>query len=421
MSIELARKVADAILFEGYVLYPYRASAQKNQARWQFGVLAPPGSDEPAYSQTECLVEGGDQVEIVLRFLQVQTRSGEQPWDEGVLREVSAHVPLADVEGELVHSFAFDGGIDVENKVIRQRRPLRGSISVLTTPLEGPYGLTRVRARVTNESHAESLVRPQLLRHSLVAAHSLLTVTGGSFVSMLEPPEWAGPAVSGCVNQHTWPVLVGAGRTDVMLSSPIILYDYPEIAPESAGDMCDATEMDEMLVLRTLTLTEREKAEARATDERAAGIIDQVDAMPAEMLDRLHGAIRYLRKVRQPGPVGVAFSPETGLPTGETPAVPWWDPGADQSVSPSTDQVRIAGGQAARGSQVRLHPRTRGTDAQDMFLRDRIATVQAVLSDVDGDTHLAVTLDDDPAADLQSWYGRYLYFLPTELELVVQA
>lgn len=468
MSTELARQVADAVLFEGYVLYPYRASAQKNQTRWQFGVLAPRGGDEASDTQTECLVEAGEYSEltIVLRFLQVQTRSGEVPWDEGVVREVPVRLLLDSAAcGEVVHPFHFDGGTDVEGATVRQRWPLHGSIAILATPLQGPYGLVKLRVRVTNESTCDtgSSQRPELLRHCLVAAHSLLSVTDGSFVSMLEPPEWAAPAVAGCVNERTWPVLVGTGRSDVLLSSPIILYDYPEIAPESVGDMCDATEMDEMLVLRTLTLTDAEKAEARATDPRSAAIIDQVDGMPPELLDKLHGAIRYLRKAGEPvhaaDPVGTVFSPETGLPTGGVPSVaelaahfpavtdldgglpnpadligagaqdggplsgvagaaPWWNPGADRSVSPETDRVAVPGGEAARGSRVRLHPREQGTDAQDMFLRDRIATVQAVVSDVDGFTHLAVTVDDDPAADLHSWYGRYLYFLPTEVELV---
>ncbi len=413
MSMELARQVADAIMFEGYVLYPYRASAVKNQARWQFGVLTPPGSDEPTASQTECLVEGlepGGRLDVVLRFLQVQARGGDQPWDEGVVREVAIEVALEPaLDAEVVRGFDIAGGADESGGVLRRRWPLRGSVTVRTQPLAGPYGLVRMSVRVTNESEvpAGATRRPALLRHSLVAAHSLLRVSGGSFVSMLEPPEWAAGAVAGCRNEHTWPVLVGTGGQDVMLSSPIILYDHPEIAPESAGDMCDATEMDEMLVLRTLTLTDAEKAEVRRTDARAAGILDQAEAMPAEMFDRLHGAIRHLRAVSPGGHV-------PGL-DGQSPT-PWWDPGVDSSVSPETDRVLVTGGEVASGSKVRLHPRLTGTDAQDMFLRGQIATVEAVVADVDGTTHVAVSLDNDPAAGLT--VGRYKYFLPTELELV---
>jgi hypothetical protein len=189
-----------------------------------------------------------------------------------------------------------------------------------------------------------------------------------------------------------------------MLSSPIILYDHPTIAPESPGDLFDATEIDEILTLRTMALTEAEKREARATDERAAAIIDRVDSMPPELLERLHGAVRYLKGVE-------------GKPVDDEPElVPWWDPGADRTVSPETDGVVVAGVTVAKGSRVCLRPGQRRADAQDMFLAGRLATVEAVFLDVDGNRHLAVTLDEDPAADLQRWHGRYLYFSPDEVE-----
>jgi hypothetical protein len=250
------------------------------------------------------------------------------------------------------------------------------------------------------------------------------------FLSLLDPPEWAKPPAEACRNLHTWPVLIGEeGRRDAMLSSPIILYDHPTIAPESPGDLFDATEIDEILTLRTMALTEAEKREARATDERAAAIIDRVDNMPPEMLERLHGAVRYLRGVEGEGtldphlpvhgaPTGrVADGGEGGdrLSTAPEELVPWWDPGADRTVSPETDGVVVAGVTVAKGSRVRLRPGQRA-DAQDMFLAGREATVEAVFLDVDGNRHLAVTLDEDPAADLQRWHGRYLYFSPDEVE-----
>jgi hypothetical protein len=193
-------------------------------------------------------------------------------------------------------------------------------------------------------------------------------------------------------------VLVGSDS--VVLSSPIILGDYPQIAPESPGDLYDATEIDEILTLRTMVLTDAEKAEARATDPRAAALIDRVDSLPPEHLDRLHGALRYLRQV-----------------TGEPESTPWWDPGNDASVSPETDALLINGVRVARGSRVRLRPGGRRTDAQDLFLRGRTATVEAVFFDVDGQQHLGVTPDDDEElAEIQRWHGRYLYFAPDEVE-----
>ena len=118
MKFEQAQKVADAVLYEGYLLYPYRASAMKNQIRWQFGVVMPRdysegGDSEPWAMQTECLVEPSDApaLDLRLRFLQVQARIVEKAvnaeqgifwpmeafevdgrqfvsWDEGVKREL---------------------------------------------------------------------------------------------------------------------------------------------------------------------------------------------------------------------------------------------------------------------------------------------------------------------------------------------
>ena len=94
-----------------------------------------------------------------------------------------------------------------------------------------------------------------------------------------------------------------------MLSSPVILYDHAEVAPESAGDLFDATEIDEILILRTLALTDDEKREARATDARAAELMDRLDGMPPEMFERLHGAIRYLNAQPAAAPAQPAAAP----------------------------------------------------------------------------------------------------------------
>ena len=444
-SFELARKVADAVLYEGYLLYPYRASAAKNQARWQFGVLMPrlwseSGPDEPWSTQTECLLEPEDTttVRVLVRFLHVQSKTVEAvdveagtfnevaglpvdgselvPWDEAAELEVAVEAPLARLlEGELATPLERPGGRRVEpvnsaagrlvGRTVRRRWPVLGSVKLSAERLEGPYGLVRLRLVLENATawNDPGADRSVALRHSLVAAHSLLGIDQGVFLSLLDPPEWAKPAAEACRNLHTWPVLIGdEGRRDAMLSSPIILYDHPTIAPESPGDLFDATEIDEILTLRTMALTEDEKREARATDERAAAIIDRVDSMPPELLERLHGAVRYLKGVE-------------GAEENEPELVPWWDPGADRTVSPETDGVVVAGVTVARGSRVRLRPGQRA-DAQDMFLASRLATVEAVFLDVDGNRHLAVTLDEDPAADLQRWHGRYLYFSPDEVE-----
>jgi hypothetical protein len=466
MSWELARKVADTVLFEGYVLYPYRASAAKNQVRWQFGVVAPrlwsqAGGPEPWFQQTETLVDQGEgsavdtpaagaALHVKVRCLQVQRRTVERrtdtdedtfepvaelevgdrvlvTWEEGVEREIDAVAYLggsgpADTElpftlpagEEVEHVTDADGRVVA--RLVRRRWAVAGLLGVATERVAGPWGTIKVTVRVENHTPFAGPpgARDQAMRYSLVAAHTLMTVTGAEFVSLTDPPEWAKPAVAACANEHTWPVLVGdPALRDTVLSSPIILYDFPVIALESPGDFFDSTEIDELLALRTMTLTEAEKREARATDDRAAAIIDRVDDMPPELLERLHGAVRYLREA-----TGGDEVPELRTPPAPAPdRTPWWDPGADAGADPGTDSVRIGRVEVAKGSRVRLSLRGhRGADAQDMFLAGRTATVQAVVRDVDERTHLAVTLDDDPAADLAEWQGRFLYFAPEEVE-----
>ena len=432
--IERARAVADAVLYEGYLLYPYRASATKNQLRWQFGVLMPPVFADPDAGEhdtcvTQVLVEPGDHTVLHLRarFLQVQARTvevGGQPvaevdvdgtrwtsWDEAVEQEVDAVVRFADlIAGDNTVPFGVAGDLTTEQlsdsvRLVRRRWPLHGELRLHADVLDGPYGAARLTVVLANttdwdagdttrdQAQRDQAQRDQALRHALIAAHTVMAVSPGRFVSMVDPPEWAKPAVDACRCERTWPVLVGS--EDTVLSSPIILYDYPTIAPESAGDLFDGTEIDEILTLRTMALTEDEKRQARATDPRAAAIVDRVDAMPQELLDRLHGTVRYLRSV-----------------TGEDRDQPWWDPGSDPGVDPDTDSVVVSGKRVARGSRVRLRPGLRRADAQDMFLAGRIADVQAVLHDVDGDLHIAVTLEGDLDPD----YGRFRYFSTEEVE-----
>jgi len=475
-----ARGVADAVLYEGYLLYPYRQSSQKNQERFQFGVLMPPAyaavdGTEPSASQTECLAECADgaRAEILLRFLHVQERlvqaPGEAGWqDVGALtvdgteytrfteatgREERAGLAVADLAGAgtevLFHVAAgetteelTDTAGAVAGRLIRRWAALYGALRVQAERVAGPYGALRLRVRIENrtEPGGRLAARADGLRYALVAAHTLISIPGGAFLSMTDPPEWAAAEVAACTNIGTWPVLAGpAGCRDLMLSSPVILYDHAEIAPESAGDLFDATEIDEILTLRTLALTDEEKREARATDPRAAELIDRLDGLPPEMMERLHGAIRYLEPgagpaARTPGPpagaataggapgAAVGAGPFPGgpaadeVPVFQTPDAPWWDPGADASVSPETDQVVIAGVAVARGSQVIMRPGARRADAQDLFLMGREAVVEAVLHDVDGQVHVAVSPVSDPVAELQRSHGRFLYFAPGELE-----
>jgi hypothetical protein len=445
VNLDAVRRIADAVLYEGYILYPYRASAAKNRSRWQFGVVMAPGyaaadPSERSFTQAECVLEHSGQpaVQVVLRFLQVQRRTTEEAtsdaapaWDEAVEHEVEFTVDGTDLLGPgCVKEFAIAGGEDREPPggpesgragfAIRRRAPLAGAVSVHTTPVPGPWRAVRLQVRVENRTAAGPVpaVRAEALPSALVAAHVIVGVSGGEFISMTDPPLWAKMAVAECENIGGWPVLADPdGGRQVMLSAPIILYDYPELAPESPGDLYDGTEIDEILTLRTLALSDEEKLEARATDPRAAALIDRVESLDAQAMGRLHGTIRSLRPAPGPQPPGDGSGTGYAERLAESePAVPWWDPDADASVSPHTDTVTVGGQQVARGSRVRLRPGRRRSDAQDMFLAGRIAEVQAVLLDVDDQPYLAVSLADDPDEDIRIAHGRFLYFMTDEVE-----
>ena len=415
MNLDSVRNIADAVLYEGYILYPYRASAQKNRSRWQFGAVMAPGyaaadPSETSFTRAECVLEHAGQpaVQVLLRFLQVQRRTGDgDSWDEAVEREVEVATDAAALFGDgVTREFTVEGGEEREESVVRRREALAGTVSVRAAEVPGPWRALRLVVRVENRTDLGVVPRRRddALPSALVAAHTIITADGGKFLSMTDPPEWAAPAVAECRNEGGWPVLADPGD-HVVLSSPIILYDHPELADESPGELYDGTEIDEILTLRTLALSDDEKAEARATDPRAAALLDRVESMDPQAMARLHGTIRSPR----PAAEGPAGAPGEGT-------VPWWDPDADAAVSPDTDSVTIGGRPVARGSLVRLRPGARRADAQDMFLVGRLAEVQAVLHDVEDHPYLAVSLAGQPDEDVRIAHGRFLYFSTDEVE-----
>ncbi len=305
MKSELVDKIARAILYEGYILYPYRQSSLKNQQRWNFGVLYPPawtamqtGSDS-SHFQMECLVlaGGNSRLEAAVRFLHLMARrEGDGVWQEASEREVLiSDVSICDVvAAPASNTFSFPGSERTEESVIRHQDCVQGEIETSATP--AGTNIFRITVRVRNTTALETTDRNEALMRSLASAHTILTIRDGEFVSQTDPPEALREAAAACRNVGVWPVLVGEdGARDAVLGSPIILSDYPHVAPESAGDLFDATEIDEILTLRILTLTDDEKQEIRRSDERARRILDRAEANPAEHVMQLHGAIRRMR------------------------------------------------------------------------------------------------------------------------------
>ncbi len=477
--LEQARQVADAVLYEGYLLYPYRATSSKNQARWQFGVVGPrgaaaAGTGEESFVEMQTLIrvvgsEPTAGVDIYLRFLQLQHRRTEQrtdngtfhdvpevtvgarrwlAWDEAVAVEHVVTFSLDELAAGATGDVEIQSGRDVEPltadsaadrasaaaavgagndgddapaRLVRERAHLAATVTATAEPV-GADGLFKLTVRVDNHVAADDLEPADVIRRSLVGTHLLLDLTHPDtrFVSVIDPPEDAKQAALTCHQQRCWPVLAGvSGDESLLLGSPIILYDHPEVAEESSVALFDSTEIDEILTLRVLTMTDEEKAEARATDPRAAEIVERCEQMTPQDMQRLHGVLR--------DPSGAdPFSSATDS-FGPDPFSSDTDPfGPDlfgenaPHVDPEQAVVLITGVPVSKGSMVRVHPNRRA-DAQDLFFADQIARVAAVHEDFEGDIHVAVVLVDDPAADMHEWYGRYLYFAPDEIEPLADA
>jgi len=443
-GLTAARQVADAVLYEGYLLYPYRASSSKNQVRWQFGVLGPEGAAAAGVGEAPSMTaevllepEAGATVDLYLRFLQVQARVVERrdggrwiPVDELTVggtrwipfhEAVSRELPLLGLPLDPPQPIALGvpAGEDVEElydgehlvgRLVRTRWGVEGTLTLGTRSGVDPR-LAVLSIQVDNttawsgDGPAGWTARDVAARYSFVGTHVLATATGARFVSLLEGPDWSDVDATSCTQQRCWPVLISADDgSDAVLVAPIILGDHPSIAPESAGDLFDATEIDEILTLRVMTMTEQEKADARGTDPRAAAILARCDAMTGDAMELLHGARRPAEDVL----------PGYGQPVRED-AVPWWDAAEDARAEPDADAVMVNGVPVAKGSRVLLRP-SRRADAQDLFLAGLTAVVSKVYFDVDGGTHVAVMLEDDPGSDLYSATGRYYYFGPEEIE-----
>ena len=309
MNLAQVDQIAKAVLYEGYMLYPYRPSSVKNRQRFNFGVLYPQAYSEAQIGEDacsmriECLISGNADatIELRLRFLQLKKRTAQAldsslppDWQEVEEREIALAPLRVEVlcSEPLRHSFSFPEN----NTAVPATFAVCGKIDITAAKIHHDVYRVTVLARNTTEISLPDGDRDLALMHSLVSTHVILGAQGGEFVSLLDPPEQLRALAGQCKNAGAWPVLVGdPGQRDTMLASPIILYDYPQIAPESAGDLFDGTEIDEILSLRIMTLTDEEKQEIRQSDERARKILEQTESMPTEQFMKLHGALRGLR------------------------------------------------------------------------------------------------------------------------------
>ena len=348
MNSEQVKEIANAVLYEGYLLYPYRQSAIKNRTRWTFGAVYPReyseanGGIEPWTMHTECLVQGhvdDISLDITVRFLHLLLRTvtrpeiakndrpeetfsewslasryTDEPLQEGVEREVGVeNISLREllsspkrVTIEFPAMWTVEPSMEeMRAEIIREQQAVSGAFVISAEAIHHhPENAFKLSVEIENTTPGTGAVtnrRDEVLFQSFVSTHTILRVHRGSFISLLEPQEEVQVLVGGCHNERTWPVLVGnQGERDIMLSSPIILYDYPQIAPESPGALFDGGEIAEILSLRIMTIRDEAK-EQMLQDERAREILERTEALTPEQFMKMHGTIRDWHPISEGG------------------------------------------------------------------------------------------------------------------------
>ncbi|HZZ20196.1 MAG TPA: hypothetical protein VFE25_12540 [Opitutaceae bacterium] len=425
MTPEFIDRLVEAVLYEGHILYPYRATSQKNRQRFTFGRVYPEaysaaqGGAEPCAMQTECLVRplaSGAKVAVEVRFLQAMSREVgllPEPVSIWVSREPEPDlrlVPSLEMEGRLYQSwqecaerrvvaeiilekageprtvpFSFEADRSVEPIVngnglipaviVRRNERISGHISVSVTAVAG--GWFRLCVRIANQTPVPSAPLASdeaVVLHSLASAHTLLRASGATFCSVTAPPADLAQEAAACRNVGTWPVLVGDTEqelSDTMLSSPIVLPDFPKLAPESPGTLFDGTEIDEILTLRIITMTDAEKREMRSIDEHARRLLERTESLPPEHLLAMHGVMR------KPASFDEAIF------------------GGSNRIS----SAKLGETELRAGDRVIIRPKARA-DVMDMALAGKTATIEAIEEDAEGRIHLALVAEDDPGRDM---------------------
>jgi hypothetical protein len=448
MNLPQVNEVVEAVLYEGYILYPYRPTAKKNRQRFTFGRVYPRDYSvaqhgaEPFVMRTECLLAGKDEtrLEVSVRFLHVTAReilSFREPqrelpaalsaasvelvpelqvdgqsfltWQEAVEREVNVSQNIKQIAGARCRvPFEFpdeehlepikDRHGSIVGLIRRRTERLEGEILCQTEEIEA--GLFKVAVEIFNRTPVpETEVENQdaVLLRSLASTHTILHTDEGEFISLIDPPDSQRELAAACKNQGTWPVLVGdevaADRT-TMLSSPIILYDYPKIAAESPGELFDGTEIDEILTLRIMTMTDAEKEEMRQSDPRTRRILERTESLPEDQLLKMHGVVRELR----------SFDEDFF--------------GNDRRL----EEAEVDGVVLRPGDRVKIKPRSRA-DIMDIALTGKLAAIEAIEQDAEGRIHFALVLDDDPGKDLgyMRQPGHRFFYTIDEVEPVPEA
>jgi hypothetical protein len=411
---ESLEQLIDALLYEGYALYPYTPGAAKNATPTPFGILYPPtyaAALPSTFERLELRCELQAPPEAVLsaevRFL---AAAGER-------HEAAAHrVQLADVTV----------GILAAQREVETAQESPGQLLLALGLGAHELGSSRYEVTLAVENRtpcARGLDRSGALAHSLLSTHPILRVSGGRFSSPLECP---------CGSVNTFPVLASPAD-DAVIGAAIVLPDHPRIAPESRGGMFDSTEIEEALLLHVRTLSDAEREEIERHDPLVREMVARAAAATPDDILALHGRMTLRDPADShpsdfPHPVGSLRSagsthpmnsrnhagstlrdPVTDTPPQEPPNLA--DPQAGEQ------HAEVAGVRFTRGGKVRIRP---GPDADlhARMLDGRTATIERIMVDYDGKTHLGVTIDDDPGQELLRESGRFLFFFAPEVEVL---
>ena len=258
-------------------------------------------------------------------------------------------------------------------------------------------GVFTAAVQIENVTPITDLDREACQLRALVSTHTILNILDGEFVSLTDPPEDLRHAAAACRNVGCWPVLVGNdGDADAVLSSPIILPDYPQIAPESPGDLFDGTEIDEILNFPHSNVDRRREAVGAGLDSRTRRCWNEPSASRTSTLGFARNRSRLAADCRGDGP---------------------WLIGRPKPITAASNASTSASLKFAAGDRVLLRPNRRA-DILDLALVGKAATVEAIEQDFEGRVYLAVTVDDDPGRDLGDLRqpGHRFFFQPDEIE-----
>jgi hypothetical protein len=373
-------QLVDSLLFEGYALYPYTPGATKNGTPTPFGIVYP-----TAYAQM--LSSTFDHLELRCALL--------APKDAVLRAEVrflvadgERHRAVArtiDLPGAMVGALAVQ---PAEKQARIGPQPGPGLVVGLRLSAQALDGDSyHVTLRVENRTVVRSgLDRAGALARSLLSTHPILRVAGGRFIS---PLDRAYDSV------NTFPVLA-TPQDDAIIGAAIVLPEHPQIAPESRGSLFDSTEIEEALLLHVQALSDAERAEIEQHDPTVSQMIARAAAATPADIAALHGRV-------------TVRDPQTDEPPTEPAGL--IDPTLGEEV------VDVDGKTFRRGGKVLIKP---GPDAdiQARMLDGRIATIERIMTDYDGRTHLGVTIDGDPGQNLMRETGRLLYFFAPEVEVI---